>query len=253
LLKFKENKMKKILLTLTIAIVTSTLINAQEGTSSSIGSGKISKFRFGLYIAPGFSSLKPASASTGVTEKYSVLRGKSRMSFGFGLNAEKALSSKYALVTGLGLDWQGGALSATKISGTDADYVSSDLTYKLKYIQVPVGLKLKATNINKFQIYGQIGLDGSLLIGNKVDGNINAAPINGVSLKRTVAPITLGMDLGLGTEFKVSAENSAYVSLMYRNGFTDATFPQLRSVADKRWNDGSVRANNFSLRIGYFF
>jgi opacity protein-like surface antigen len=248
--------MKKLLLTLcTVALVVNG-VQAQDYTSERLPSksgGKLSKFRFGLYLAPGISSLKPASATTGSVEKYTVAKGKGKASFGFGLNAEKPLTNKYALVTGVGLDWQGGSMVSTKTAGTDTSYVSSNVAYKLKYIQIPLGLKLKATNINKFQIYGQIGLDASILIGNKSDGTIGTGTVAGVSLKKTLAPATLGMDLGIGTEFKVSEDNSAYVALMYRNGFTDATIPQLRSAADKQWQDGNIRANNISLRIGYFF
>ncbi len=242
--------MKKLILSICITTLFIGAVQAQETSTAR----NLSKFRFGLYVSGGISTLKPASATTTTTQKYAVVKGKSKASFGFGLNAEKPLTNKYALVTGVGLDWQGGAITATKdTSVTGADYVSSNLAYKLKYIQIPVGLKLKATNIKKFQIYGQVGLDASILIGNKANGTIGAVAVAGSSQKRTLAPLTLGMDLGLGTEFKVSEDNSAYVALMYRNGFTDATAPKLRPSADKTWQDGNVRANNIALRIGYFF
>ncbi len=238
--------MKKSILSIAVFALCSNILLAQS-TETDLGR-KISKFRFGLFIAPGIASMKPASATTGVTEKYNVSKGKGKTAFAFGVNAEKPINNKYSLVTGVGLDWQGGNIAATKTSGTDSNYINTNVAYNLKYIQVPLGLKLKATSIDKFQIYGQVGLDASVLIGNKTNSTTFG---DGVSLKRTLSPLTLGMDLGIGTEFRVSGENSAYVALMYRNGFTDATIPQLRS--GNKWQDGNIRTNVYSLRIGYFF
>ncbi len=238
---------------LALAISTSAMADGLEKT--------LSKYRFGVFGSIGYSNLNPTSSNTNnLNNKYDVSRHGGKASYGFGLSAEKMINDKYSLYSGLSMEWIGGTTIANATSLADpTTYADSmHIGYSLQYLQVPLGLKLKATNIDRFQIYTQLGLDAGILVGNKASYTIKDANNLIVTEEKEkqklgiVNPFSLAYQVGLGTEFKVTKENSAYVTILYRNGFLDHTLPGNR-IDGQKYNDGNVRSNNICLRIGYYF
>jgi Outer membrane protein beta-barrel domain len=252
--------MKKIILSLTAITLCSSVFAQSNKVEKALND-----YRFGLFVSVGSSWLKPSSSAASIDAiNYAVTKNANKTSFAFGLSAEKVLNDRYAIYSGLSMDWIGGGItSATTnlLAGVaDTAYArSADMKYNLQYLQVPLGLKLKATNIDKFQIYGQIGMDLGIMIGRKATSSVidYAGITNAVSGEKlgikTMNPISLGFQVGLGTEFEVSKTNSAYATILYHNGFIDHTLPGGRTTAERKFADGNVRGNNISLRLGYYF
>lgn len=256
--------MRKILLTSLLGLIV-TVANAQEtGTNETGLAGFINKYRISLTAGIGSSNLKPTSTNSGGNYNYTVSKIKGRTSYALGLSAEKRIDRRYSIYTGLSMEWLGGTILADKPVFTAADsneYArSANYTYKLQYLNVPIGLKLKATSIEKFTVYGLVGLDLGIPIGRKANYTV-AKYIAADSIANTgekipfasIVPISLAYQVGIGSEFKITEDNSAYCSILYRNGFIDHTNPEKLGKAKASFKDGIVRSNNLSFRVGFFF
>jgi hypothetical protein len=243
--------MKKIILPM-VALSIATQAMAQSAVEKAFD-----KYRFGVFGAIGSSNLNPTSTkAVDDNNTYSVARDGGKLSLAFGLSAEKVFNERYSIYSGLSLEWMGGKIVSNASSAVDTTTYAdiADYKYNLQYLQVPLGIKLKATNIDRFQIYTQLGLDAGFLIGRKATFTVDGDSYEGEKLPlKVMNPFSLAYHVGLGTEFKVTKDNSAYFTVLYRNGFLDHTLPGGNASPYKKFSDGTVRSNNIMLRIGYYF
>jgi Outer membrane protein beta-barrel domain len=217
------------------------------------------KYRFSLFAGFGVNSLKPVNATS---DNYAISKTKNHTGFLFGISADWNLNERYTAFTGLGLDWRGGSIaSAHDSTALKADYLrSTAVDYKWQYVTIPLGLKLKAAELDKLKIYAQTGVDLGIMVSQKGNYNgvlasgLGATPISNSKLKGFAngVPVNFGWSIGVGGEYKLNKSNSGYVTLLYRNGISDATAPNLNTAGNK-FNDGNIRTNTFSLRVGYYF
>lgn len=219
-------------------------------------------YRFGLYVGPTLNNLRPASD---VYNGYEITKGKGNTGLSFGLMVDYNVNERYAIQTGLSLDWRGGSLIAKKdtLTPIESGYAKqADVRYKQQYIGLPIGLKLKAAHLDNMAFFVQTGFDLSLLVSNrgtsdiiKADGtallNRGMVNLNQEGVGKAV-PINFGWYIGPSMEYKFNDANSVFVSIIYRNGFTDVTAPQ-NNKNGYRFSDGNIRSNSLALRIGYFF
>ena len=249
--------MKKLLLVATLLCSIFTF-----STNSAKADSKVDDifktYRFGLYLGPTFNSLRPTSSSI---ESYTIAKGKGQVGFSFGINADYNINDRYTIVTGLSLDWRGGQILATHDSTPiKSDYIKkADIAYKHQYLTIPLGLKMKATEFDKFKIFAQTGFDLGILLSNRGDYVAtlsNNLPVAGAKTKlKDVAncvPVNLGWHIGPGVEYAFNDKNSVYLSVLYRNGFIDATTPK-NNTSGYKFSDGNIRSNSFAIRVGYFF
>lgn len=219
-------------------------------------------YRFGLYAGPTFNSLRPTSSTF---ENYSITRNGGNVGFGFGLTADYNINDRYTIFSGVSLDWRGGGINAhyDTTNMLDVDYVKhAEIVYRQQYLTVPLGLKMKATEIDKFKIFAQTGFDVAILLSNRgttdITKNDNSKRTDTEMINLTkegVAkswPINFGWHIGPGVEYDLNGKNSVFLSILYRNGFIDATRPQMNTAGFK-FSDGNVRSNTMAIRVGYFF
>jgi hypothetical protein len=252
--------MKKIILCLTF-VSAACAAQAQNSTAEAISK----KYRFGFYANLGSSGMKVTSLTTTGTTTYDVKKNGGRFATGIGLTGEMPLTESAVIYSGVGLDWYGGGITATNKTLSTSDSFtyakSADVKYKLQALSIPIGLKLKASNINdRMFIYGRVGADVGFVIGRNADYTVvgrkagsdtTIAAIGKLPLK-TVTPLQVGWHFGAGVEYKI-AKNAAFAEILYRNGLIDATAPKFRDASTYKFEDGNIRTNNISLRIGYFF
>jgi len=249
---------KLILLTVVMCVVASSSF-AQDSKVDDV----FKKYRFALFAGPTFNSLKNtvAKAEDGKGD-YNLTKGSGRTSFSVGLTAELAMSEKYSLYSGVGLDWNGGSISAVHDTATalDSKYASSaDVDYKTQFLSVPLGLKMYAAEFGDVKIFAKTGVDLSLLLSQKGDYTLTGANVTdstGVNQKindvARVVPLNIGWHIGAGAEYTLSSGSAVYGAIIYRNGFTDFTTPSLNNEGH-RFSDGNIRSNTIAIRIGYFF
>ncbi|HMN33485.1 MAG TPA: porin family protein [Chitinophagaceae bacterium] len=248
--------LKKILFSLTLIACTFTQIDAQSRAE------KVFKtYRFGIYTGPTFNSLRPVANEA---KGYIVSKVKGNVGFSLGLTADYNINDRYTIFSGVSLDWRGGTISVRdKDTIVDVDYIfKNEVKYKQQYLTIPIGLKMKAAQFDKIKVYAQTGIDVGFLLSQK--GNISTvynyySGVVPISLEKVKlgqiarsTPISAGWMLGVGGEYEITDKNSAYLTILYRNGFTDATVPQ-SNTAGHKFNDGNIRSNTIAIRVGYYF
>ncbi len=255
---------KTILLSLAVMLLAGSTF-AQDGGSKV--ESALKKYRFGLFVGVGSNSLNPTTDLVKDSKgDYKVSSTSGRVAFNVGLNAELNLNEKYTIYSGIGLDWNGGALSTTNdtssgASALDANYAQkADIEYQNQYLAIPLGLKMYAFEVADFKIFAQTGFDVSLLLSQKGTyaitdngGNaVNSTDVEKLNGFAQVVPINIGWHIGAGAEYGLANGSAVYAAIMYRNGFTDYTTPQSNNDGVK-FKDGNIRSNMIGLRIGYFF
>ncbi len=250
--------MKKLtLLSLLLVVLASTNISAQNRKTDEI----FKTFRFALFLGPTFNSLKPTASSD---ETYTITKGKGNVGFSFGINADYNLNERYTIYSGIGMDWRGGGIKAVHDTSKDLpskNYLKiADVNYKkMQYLTIPIGLKMKAFELEKIKVFAQTGFDLGLLLSQKGDYTLKFENDSIVTRTKeklggiaTVVPVNIGWCIGLGAEYNFNEKNAFYGAILYRNGFIDATTPKTNDDGLK-FSDGNIRSNSLAIRIGYFF
>ncbi len=254
------------------ATTTTTTTTVAPAAAPPPPASRLSKVRFGAFVAPNISWMKP-TAATDDANKYKVENGGSRAGFTYGLMMDYFFAPNYGLVSGLSINSTGGNIISTAIDQTKAanKIVKADFKYRLKYLDIPLALKLRTDNITGFQFYGQLGLTLGFNIAKKgdydvsyYDANSNLRDTSGSNIKLTgsvtnIAPAMFQMNIGAGGEYPLNNKLTAYFGLFFNNGFApDATVPSefdgnKLGYGAGAFNDGRTRLNNFALRLGLFF
>lgn len=231
----------------------------------------VSRVRFGAFIAPNASWMKP-TASTDDEKEYSVRSDGSKVGFTYGLMIDYSFAPNYGLVSGVQITTTGGKIIATAIDQTiGASKVQrADFNYNLQYLEVPLNLKLRTDDLGGFKFFGQVGLTAGINIAKKADYTVDYytadSVLKTVSDTRSkitgdfgaIAPILFSMNVGAGMEMPVAPKLRFYIGLFFNNGFApDATRPDLYEARNLgysgKFRDANTRLNNLALRLGLFF
>jgi len=269
---------KSLLLTLLIATGISLTATGQQyeygpPIESHRGGGN-GKTRFGVFIAPNTSWMKPTSNKSD-DRQYVISKEGNKVGFTWGLMLDYFFAENYAIASGFQLNSTGGKILAVQNSTlpplTDPYVESADFDYRLQYLELPFNLKMRSDELGSgLRVFGQIGLALGINISKKASyevtyvetdatGKATDVTISGENEKLqgglSVAPAALQMNLGGGIEYPLTQKMSLYFALMFNNGFLpDATNPKEFKMDYKgKFSDGNTRLNNFALRIGLFF
>jgi len=171
------------------------------------------------------------------------------LGYDFGLSGDfyQTEDERYAFVTGLQISNLGGELtyrtgSAIQFAGTTLPNLSS-IKYRLRYIEVPVGIKLKTDEFRRFRYWGMIGM--SPMVNISAMGDSNNGALYKSKINDEVNMFNLAMNLGLGFDFDLGGNNSFTAGLIFQNGLTDVT-------TDNVVNDRTV-INSLKLKFGLIF
>lgn len=263
--------MKKAILLFSSVLLSSGFINAQDVMDASVpldSKGiKEQKLRFGAYVAPTLSWMKPANSKSndGV---YNVSNNGSKIGFTWGLLVDYWFADNYALATGLQVNSTGGQIRATRINDQSVGTAvyNADFKYALQYLELPINLKLKTSPMGKgVYFFGQAGITAGMNIGKKATYTVTSTD-NSVSSEEkvkiagtlSIAPLTIQLNIGAGAQYPFSDRLTAYAGLFFNNGFApDATNPAKYnfpySATMGSFSDGNIRLNNLALRLGLYF
>ena len=185
-------------------------------------------FRIGLQADPFFAWIKPDGDEP-------LKQDGIKIGFTYGLITEYKFGENYSLVTGVNVESLGGKLvfndSITLLeSDTNFVQVSTQRLYKLKYLTIPIAIKMTTKEIGPFKYYGQFGLDIGLRINPrandkytgigddaiKVQTENNNQEIDGeITLFRTALVV------GLGIEYTISGNTALVGGVKFSNGFSN--------------------------------
>lgn len=160
--------------------------------------------RFSFVLSPQISWIK--------SDMDRVNNGGSKMGYNFGLLVDYFFGDNYAITSGLTINTTGGKLEYLS-SGNNT--VEARQRYNLRYIEIPMGLKLRSEDLKRMNIYGRFGLSPQLNIMAKDNDD------NGISDE--VKLLDLGYHIGGGIEYSVGGKNALVFGLLFNNGFMDIT------------------------------
>lgn len=160
--------------------------------------------RFTFVLSPQISWIK--------SDMDRVNNGGSKMGYNFGLLVDYFFGDNYAITSGLTINTTGGKLEYLS-SGNNT--VEERPRYNLRYIEIPMGLKLRSEDLKRMNIYGRFGLSPQLNIMAKDNDD------NGISDE--VKLLDLGYHIGGGIEYSVGGKNALVFGLLFNNGFMDIT------------------------------
>lgn len=168
-------------------------------------------FYFGLKAAPQITWMNPdADNMTG---------NGSKVGFAWGFIAEKNFTENYSIASGFNMLFNGGKLSIKE------DVVNTNRNYFLKYIEVPVTLKMRTNPIGGIRYFGRVGLGTAFNIGSKIiDETTPQGGATTTTKKINYDKISLVREsiiIGLGGEFELNEGPRLGAELTFNNGFTN--------------------------------
>jgi hypothetical protein len=154
-----------------------------------------------------------------------------RPGFSWGFMGEFYLMENYALLTGFNMNFIGGKLQYPSqmeiIEGEDTTIVAGDLhrQYSLKYIEIPLCLKMKAAISDKIALFGKIGLGTSFCLGAKASDNFIYAggeiSTDKTNIDDEIALMKESLIVGGGVELKIKGSTALIFELTYDNAFNN--------------------------------
>ncbi len=180
---------------------------------TSINAQDFKRTRLGFLLSPQISWMN--------SDDSSVDSNGSLFGYNFGLMVDRFFDQNYAFSTGLTINTTGGKL--TYNTETEGKINS---TFKLKYLEVPLTLKLLTNDYHRSRYYGQFGLFTQF--------NIKASDNDSNSRNDDVKMFDMGYQLGGGIEYSLGGDTYLTVGLTFANSFLDATDYQVKDKASLR-------------------
>lgn len=233
----------------TIAFFFAVFITAVTWAQDNSSGG--SKLRFGFKVAPSLAWLKP--------DVKGFESNGSKIGFIYGIMMDYNFAKNYAFGTGLEISYRGGKTKYDYAfsSGNTVHTFSGDDTYNLKYIEIPLTIKMKTNEIGYMTYFGQFGFQPGFKISAKEDFSQTKTTPAGASVVATdseadadVSSVNISLLFGLGLEYRFSGNTAVLVGLQFSNGFTDVLTGTNHLDTS---TDLKAISNYFSLNVGVFF
>jgi hypothetical protein len=175
-----------------------------------------------------------------------VSNGASHLGFDYGVEGDFYYGSdRYSITTGLTVSSIGGSLEyKVPIIFSDKSLpAGTSVDYSLRYLEIPLVLKLRSKEFNRTRLFAQFGLNSWINIRAKASTSDNSF-IN-ETITGEVRLFNAGLNVGGGIEYDLGNKNYLTAGLIYTGSFFDATSNQ--TVTDK------ITLNSLRIRLGFVF
>ena len=195
--------------------------------------------RFTVFVDPKFSWMS--------SDLKAIEKDGSKLGVNIGLNVDNFFAQNYAFMTGISINNTGGRLIFSneknlKTNGPDTILPSgSAVNYKLQYINIPLGLKLKTNEIGYLTFFTHLGINGGINI--KATAEVDNFELDNENISDEIKLFNLGYFIGAGVEYSIGGNSAVVLGLTYTNGFIGITDD----------SDSKVTLSNFAIRIGILF
>lgn len=183
---------------------------------------QVKPFRFGLKVAPAISWVSPDS------EDYKNKGAQAGFSWGF--ISDITITENYFFATGFNVNYLKGKISYpyqdVTLNSPDSGTMVSDM--KLRYIDIPLTLKMKTNRFDKMQYYGQIGFSLAFNIKTKTEETFSYQ-VSGIKKSVTnerdrtddMHLLKASLVIGGGIEYYIDNSTSIIFGLTYYNGISN--------------------------------
>lgn len=174
-------------------------------------------FQLGLQLSPNLSWFKPGSdrlKSDGM-----------KFGFSYGITGDFNIADNYAIATGITLMNSGGKINYPDRWENVAAGGRTSADIRLKYIQIPLAIKLKTNQIGYMKYFGQFGFAAAFNYDAKSDKNFNypkssnSISKDNVDISSEINFFRASLVIGLGAEYNISGNTSIVFGISFDNGF----------------------------------
>jgi len=174
---------------------------------------------FGLRAGANLGWIKPD------TEDYSS--EGAMVGFTWGFIGEFFIMENYAILTGFNVNFNGGKLEYPSVMDINTIPVSGQLhrQYNLKYIEIPLCLKMQTALSDMITIFGKIGLGTSFRLSAKATdkfiyegGEVTSSKKN---IDDDIALMRESLIVGGGIELKIKGSTALIIDITYDNAFNN--------------------------------
>jgi hypothetical protein len=175
-----------------------------------------------------------------------VNSGNTRLGFDYGIEGDFFMGTeRYAITTGLTVSSLGGSLTyKVPVSFSDKPLpAGTSVDYYLRYLEIPMALKLHSKEFNRTRFYAQFGLNNWLNIRTKAstsDGTFHNETVDG-----EIRFYNIGLNVGGGIEYDLGNRNYLTAGIIYTGSFFDSTTNT--TVTD------NTTLNSLRIRLGFVF
>ncbi len=176
-------------------------------------------YRYGIYTAPVISWFR--------TDVEDVSNKGARAGFFFSISAERHLTDNWYFSAGLAYTSASSRLvnadnSFFRFSDHTATIAAGDpVIYRLQYISIPVGIKIKTHETGYFSYFAEFGLDPKVVINGRVD--IPSIGIKGKGAMTETRRFNAGYHATAGAEYSIDGNTSLILGLGYESTIFDIT------------------------------
>ncbi len=210
---------------------------------------QVKPFRFGFKVAPNIAWIVPD------TKEYKA--DGSVLGFSWGFLADITLADNYFIKTGFSMDYLNGKLTFpyVKTINSEPDTGQMNRKYNLRYLQVPLIIKMRTNQFNKIAYYGEIGFGTSFNIRARsqdafVYNNGQSTLNSEEDISDEVAFLQESLIIGAGAEYFIDESTSILVGISFDNGLTNVLKGE--NTADPN-SKQKGRLYSFSLNFGVMF
>ncbi len=203
----------------TVVLIAASLLISQLVFS------QIKPFRFGLKVAPNIGWISPD------TEDYN--KDGSAPGFSWGFISDFAITENYHVGTGFNINYLNSKLTyphkITEIENNDTTSYLGTMSSKMKlrYIDIPLTLKMKTNKFDMLQVYGQIGFSLGFNLKAKSDDSFEETEgeytysKNDHNISDDVTLLKGALILGGGVEYYLDNSTSIIAGITYSNGISN--------------------------------
>jgi hypothetical protein len=174
--------------------------------------------------------------------------------FDIGLNFLHYFADNYAISSGISFLSAGGRQSAsedhTMVFNNLPQQVipaGDEMKYNLKYMNIPVGLRLQTNQVGYLTYFTDLGFDLRILLKSTID--LPTLQIYDENGKNEVYGMNAGWHIGGGIEYELGIDASIIAGLSYAQDFFDFT----KDLEDVHQPDDRSGLRMFRIRLGLRF
>ncbi len=211
-----------------------------------------SNIQLGVKLSPGISWLKVNSQSFNSD-------GNS-LKFSWGLVSDFQFAEKYYFSTGFNVISMGGKMKYNDFLKFGNDTIGSFCEirkdFSIKYVEIPISLKMKTRQFGDFTYFGQIGLGLGMRISAYSDddfyinGSNTALSTTDNKIEDQVNFLRLSMILSAGVEYNLGGSTSLFGAFTFNNGFTNV-FDYKNNIPP--YQSADAINNSLELSVGLIF
>jgi hypothetical protein len=173
---------------------------------------------------------------------------KNNIGFNYGIETNIFWGSEnYAITTGLTINHAGGNLKYNTDSNFEyaGEILPSGTSIKsnLKYLEVPLALKLRSKDFERLNFYTQFGITN--LFNLKSEGTSSEGTLEASNLKDEFRFYNVALNVGIGIEYNLGENNAITCGAIYNNALLDVT--------SNRMLEDNTNMKIIRLRMGFIF